>query len=482
MVYLLMTGCSGGLSSGNRAVGDAGNGTLDGTTDGKGGSAAGPSAGSGGVGASASAGFGGDQGTGGGGSAANGCVARQAGEWQLTSTLGEPPPNALNNSEIVLWSGQAVFVFRHDSDGGKYDPCTDSWSRFGAYRNFNSLLVTSDAGAYVVQPSNPSSMPQFSFFDFAKLSWTQLSVAGYPIAADTGGAAVLVESRIVRWGGTVSGGFPYSVLTNGGAVYDVNADHWTPMSSVGAPAERVIDGNVIAAGKQIFVWGGARVGGRSGTIQADDPTAAALTKSPGLECPNWEPDYCSYADGALYDPAADRWTPVTQTGAPSARFHAAIAWTGSRVLVWGGTQYTLSSQDSVTSRYLTDGALYDPSKNSWTPMAAMPPLPANAVPSGIWSNGHLRMTYAASLTNATDYLYDPGRDVWEAAQPDPGPPKRTDAPMYPTVIWTGTSWFAIGGFRAGATPPNPCQNVPGCDPPGPELIPVSEAAVALPTP
>ena len=72
MVYLLMTGCSGGLSSGNRAVGDAGNGTLDGTTDGKGGSAAGPSAGSGGVGASASAGFGGDQGTGGGGSAANG--------------------------------------------------------------------------------------------------------------------------------------------------------------------------------------------------------------------------------------------------------------------------------------------------------------------------------------------------------------------------------------------------------------------------
>jgi len=112
----------------------------------------------------------------------------------------------------------------------------------------------------------------------------------------------------------------------------------------------------------------------------------------------------------------------------------------------------------------------------------MPPLPANAVPTGIWSNGHLRMTYAASLTNATDYLYDPGRDVWEAAQPDPGPPKRTDAPMYPTVIWTGTSWFAIGGFRAGATPPNPCQNVPGCDPPGPELIPVSEAAVALPTP
>jgi len=382
----------------------------------------------------------------------------------------------------VLWSGDAVFVLRYGTDGGKYDPCTDSWSAFGAYRNFTSLLVASDAGAYVVAPLNPASGPQFSFFDFAKLSWTKLSVAGYPIAADTGGAAVLVESRIVRWGGTTSGGFPYSALTNAGAVYDVNADHWTPMSSVGAPAERVIDGNVIAAGKQVFVWGGARVGGRSGTIQPDDPTAAALTKSPGLECPNWEPDYCSYGDGALYDPAADRWAPVTRTGAPSARSRAVIAWTGSRVLVWGGARYALSSQDGVSSQQLTDGALYDPDTNSWTPMAEAPPLPANAVPSGIWSNGHLRMTSGLSETSGTDYLYDPGLDDWEAAQRDPGPPHRTDAPMYPTIISTGTSWFAIGNYRAGATPPNPCHNEPGCDPLGPELIPVAEAAVALPTP
>src|SRR5438552_5208528 len=41
-------------------------------------------------------------------------------------------------------------------------------------------------------------------------------------------------------------------------------------------------------------------------------------------------------DGARYNPSPDTWTPVSDNGAPLPRSNHVAVWTGSEMLVWGG--------------------------------------------------------------------------------------------------------------------------------------------------
>ncbi len=64
--------------------------------------------------------------------------------------------------------------------------------------------------------------------------------------------------------------------------------------------------------------------------------------------------------GAIYDPQTDAWTLTSvATSTPSARVLASAAWTGSRVIVWGGRL------DSGADDY-KNGASYDPGNDTWT--------------------------------------------------------------------------------------------------------------------
>lgn len=61
--------------------------------------------------------------------------------------------------------------------------------------------------------------------------------------------------------------------------------------------------------------------------------------------------------GGRYDPATDHWTLTSMVGAPAARdLHTAV-WTGSLMVVWGG----------YNGGYFDAGGRYDPAADSWTP-------------------------------------------------------------------------------------------------------------------
>jgi hypothetical protein len=460
------------------------------------GQAAGASGGAGGNGTGGRAGDTGAAGVGGAAGAAGGpasaadggvaigagCVLRAAGQWQLTSTSDEPPPQYPTGAGAVLWSGSALFVISYDRPGGKYDPCRDTWQPLAAYPGFSSLLLGTNDGAYFTDGSTLGQGPpqSFLFFDFTSLAWNRLSIAGYPTAGDLGGAVLMVGSRFVKWGGRAQNDGVYPLLTSTGATYDRATDRWQPMSTVGAPPERVVRGNVVDAGGRLFVWGGARTLPSNGQVAQGDPAAVALTQAPGLVCPDWDPYNCSYGNGALYDPATDTWTPVSDTGAPSARFDQLTAWTGTRVLVWGGARRVISN-GALTELSLTDGALYDPATRSWTSTAAPPWQPR--APNASFSGGLMYLRDGEDAQSPT-YAYDPATNRWAMAKPvPPAMPTRTGGPISPTIFWTGSYWIAFGGYRYGPTPPPctpPAQNI-GCDS-QPEQMFVSEAAVALPAP
>ena len=61
--------------------------------------------------------------------------------------------------------------------------------------------------------------------------------------------------------------------------------------------------------------------------------------------------------GGRYNPSTDSWTATSTTNAPSAREVHTAVWTGSEMIVWGG--YAAAS-------LLNTGGRYNPSTNTWT--------------------------------------------------------------------------------------------------------------------
>jgi hypothetical protein len=120
-----------------------------------------------------------------------------------------------------------------------------------------------------------------------------------------------------------------------------------------------------------------------------------------------------FADGALYDLAGDRWTPINGEGAPSARHEHLLAWTGRELLIWGGRGGAVTPTEPFGS-FLVDGALYDPGKRTWRAVAPAP-VPARPFINPVWTGTRL-VVVADDLAS---WSYDPASNRWGPRLPPP---------------------------------------------------------------
>jgi len=135
--------------------------------------------------------------------------------------------------------------------------------------------------------------------------------------------------------------------------------------------------------------------------------------------------------------AQPSWQPLPQ--APIAgRVNEGVVWTGDEMLVWGGTTKSGST---------SDGAAYDPAKNTWHTIAR---APARFGGPAVWTGE----TAAAWTGNSPDgpavgAVYDPKADRWHVLPAGPLGPREGYA-----AVWDGKELLIIGGARgdAQATP------------------------------
>lgn len=115
-------------------------------------------------------------------------------------------------------------------------------------------------------------------------------------------------------------------------------------------------------------------------------------------------------------------------------------WTGSSVLVWGGSDRVVVGADveRPDTRYYSDGARYSPSSDTWTRMSPAP-LAGRSNYRAVWTGTEMivvgGMTQTAR-TSADVAAYDPGSDRWRTLPelpiaPDPGSPPAFEA------VWAG---------------------------------------------
>ncbi len=249
-----------------------------------------------------------------------------ADSWSAISTVGAPPERSGDTAVWqVNWMG--VHGGRNedycDSTSGStigYHPSTDTWipGATSQTRRAEHAAVATDVGMFV-WGGEIRSIHEYEYY--APECSRGLDATGGQIIPGpsittqdapeprTLPSAVWTGREAIVWGG-VSGYYNVESSVSTGGVYNRPNGVWRETPTLNAPSAR--DGHTaVWTGNEMIVWGG-RFSDRYETLEV-------------------------FGDGRRFDPFLGEWFSVTTVGAPVARDGHTAVWTGSEMIVWGGS-------------------------------------------------------------------------------------------------------------------------------------------------
>jgi N-acetylneuraminic acid mutarotase len=327
--------------------------------------------------------------------------------WTAMTTSGAPAGRVYHTavwtgSEMIVWGGAGGSIL---NDGGRYNPAGNSWTLI-----LNSLPNTPAARYDHTAVWTGSEMIVWGGFNLDALnyalndggrynpaanSWAPVSTNGAP-GARYDHTAVWTGSEMIVWGGSGA-----SLYLNDGGRYNPAGNSWTVVTTNGAPAARRYH-TAVWTGSEMTVWGGESPGSYSNDGGRYNPAGNSwmlilnsLPNTPaarpyhtavwtGSEMIIWGgvsgATYLS--DGARYKPAGNSWAPILSSlpNTPAARYRHTAMWTGSEMIVWGG---------SGSASYFNDGGRYNPAENSWTPMTTAGAPAARHAHTAVWTGSEM---------------------------------------------------------------------------------------------
>ena len=201
--------------------------------------------------------------------------------------------------------------------------------------------------------------------------------------ADSDQSAIWTGSEMIVFGGVVWGA-ETNTRAPGGR-YDPLNDTWSPVSSIDVPTKRT-EHAALWTGSEMIIWGGIKrnTWGRAIPINT----------------------------GGRYNPTSDSWEAMSVVGAPSPRIHAQAVWTGTELIVWGGTDDYYNGSD------FNDGARYNPLTDSWSPLPNINAPESSQHSSAVWTGNEMLIWIdglGSGYGNLTHTLrsYNPVSDSWK---------------------------------------------------------------------
>jgi N-acetylneuraminic acid mutarotase len=311
--------------------------------------------------------------------------------------------------------------------------------------------ASSAAGAGVLYTSAPTTryrLPQISITDNrTNDTWTATTIMNAPAARET--HAVWTGSEMIIWGGS-----NFTSL-NTGSRYNPATDSWMATSTSNAPTGRG-SYTLVWTGSEMIVWGGIDSGGDTNTGSRYNPTtdvwvATSLSGAPsprdshtavwtGTEMIIWAGNggcgsQCNLNNGGKYNPITDSWTATSWVNAPAARWSHRAVWTGSEMIVWGGT-------DSVN--YLQTGGRYNATTDTWVPTSLVNVPIGRDYYTAVWTASEMIVWGGVDETfndTNTGGRYNPSTDSWVATNTNNAPSPRDSH----IAVWTGTEMIIWGG-------------------------------------
>lgn len=351
--------------------------------------------------------------------------------WIPMSSEGAPTGR---ESAVALWNGKEVILAGGVNLAGdvstavwSYDPATDKWTRLstgtppvfgtwtrGCLSGSELLLFSSGLG------SGLATYDAGIRFDLVTRKWKAISHAGAPFQLQSF-SLTWTGTEVILWGGATSKRLPAegSALEGRGYSYNPVTDTWRETGQTDAPAGRV-GHSAVWTGQEMLVWGG------------------------GFGSPGSQLD-AGRADGGRYRPGEDRWLPIVEPALT--RFGAAVAWTGTDLLVWGGT-------NQIRGLGVRSGARFRPATGGWQPISARNSPTPRVQWASVWTGRELVVhggfdadpsSISSSFAGlATGARYDPTTDRWASLPVDETVPAARGAH---SAVWTGTELIVWGGLE-----------------------------------
>jgi len=257
----------------------------------------------------------------------------------------------------------------------------------------------------------------------------------------------------------------YRVVWTGRQLLAFGAFHsvaYTPRTNTWRELRKPIPGGfVVWTGREAIGWGGGCCGDATADGAAYNaatntyrklapsplgPSQGALGAWTGHEVvlfvsgysPDGKPYPARYARGAAYNPATNTWRRLPPLPNGTLQFAGAAAWDGRELLLVGAGPQARSSY------------AFDPATNRWRRLAS---LPATRIgPGAVWTGTRL-LVYGGQTAKGTRYLrdgaaYDPRTDRWTAIPAGP-----IANPAGAVVAWTGGSLIVAAAHEAAGCSP-----------------------------
>ncbi|MBK7396503.1 MAG: hypothetical protein IPJ34_09445 [Myxococcales bacterium] len=217
-------------------------------------------------------------------------------------------------------------------------------------------------------------------------------------------AQTWTDTEYFVWGGSNGGGDAYYA---DGARWNLKTNTWKPIAKAPTELAGRVGASAVATGVDVIVWGGQTISGSPATRNT----------------------------GARYVAVRDEWVSMAVSPLKPRHSHAA-AWTGSKMIVWGG-------HSGVASDMLADGAIYDPGTDAWSTLPAAP-IDGRSAPAATWT-GEEFIVFGGTIgeiTGARDgAAFNPTTGLWRKIEPYSGPIRDL-----PGVTVGPKSVFVFGGF------------------------------------
>ena len=214
-----------------------------------------------------------------------------------------------------------------------YDAPTDTWRTLSAppFHGQTQFVATRGDNAFAIgEPPSGSTTTPFAVLDVGTGKWRTLEALPDRVFGrlETSGDA----GRVFAFAATDG-----EVQRQIAVEYDIAANRWTKLP---APplSPRILEA-LQWTGRELLIWGGGDA--HQGGIAAD-------------------------SDGAAYEPSGGTWRKLPPAPVPP-RLGAANVWTGTELLIWGG-----SDCGGCGTKPIGAGAAYDPATNQWRKLATSP--------------------------------------------------------------------------------------------------------------
>jgi hypothetical protein len=274
--------------------------------------------------------------------------------WQLLAR--GPQPATLQTSDVAVWTGSEMLV--PGLTNGAYNPATNTWRPMTREPSANDGAVVAWTGREAIIWDGvccAGTSNRGVAYRPATSTWLVLPAA--PLARRRNTMGAWTGKELIVAGGMVppvNGGGPR--IYRDGAAYNPATSRWRKLPPM--------------------------LGGRYGGIALWDGTEVMFLGGYASS------DYIPAARGLAYNPATNRWRVLPAMHYPRHGF--AAVWTGHQVLVWGGLMGAAPAR--VPPPY---GEAFDPATNQWTALPQSP-LHGRGNPAAAWTGTEM-IVYGGSI-------------------------------------------------------------------------------------